>query len=69
MPYGEITNLHYLENELSYSIMVRNLGLVEVVEYIWGTFALVALRVILGSFGALVIFLKIRFSKCCFFYT
>ncbi len=40
-----------------------------VVEHICGTFGLAAFKAILRSFGALTIFLKIRFSKRCFFYT
>ena len=35
------------------------------VEHIWGTFDLVAFKVILGSFAIIP---KIRFSKRCFFY-
>ncbi len=34
-----------------------------VVQHIWGTFGLVAFKVILGSFGPLAIFPKIRFPK------
>ena len=34
-----------------------------VVQHIWGTFGLVVFKVILGSFGALPIFPKIRFPK------
>ncbi len=43
-----------------------------VIVHIWGTFGLVALKVILGSFSALAIFAKITSSKWClwcFFYT
>ncbi len=34
-----------------------------VVQHIWGTFGLLAFKVILGSFGALAIFPKMRFPK------
>ena len=42
---------------------------VVLVENIWENFDLIMLKVILGSFGALVIFLTTRFLHRCFFYT
>ncbi len=39
------------------------------VQYIWDTFDLSMLKVILGSFIALAIFRKIRFLQRCFCYT
>ncbi len=39
-----------------------------VIQLIWSTFGLVASKVILGSFGALLVSLTF-FSKYCFFYT
>ncbi len=38
-----------------------------VVEHTWGTFDFIMFKVILGSFGALAIFQKVRFTKLCAF--